>query len=147
MSEKSLLEKLKDLLSLSRFRRPASESEPTPRRQSSVTVEREPAEDADVESASEEESASTTPSEKEEEEASAETVSDEESARKTPSTTADTAPVDDIKGIGPTYAERLEAAGISTVDDLAASDAGTVSEAADASETRATEWIERAQNR
>jgi len=54
------------------------------------------------------------------------------------------AAVDEIKGIGPTYAERLEAAGIETVADLAASDAATVAEAAQASEGRAADWVERA---
>lgn len=54
------------------------------------------------------------------------------------------AAVDGIKGIGPTYAERLEAAGIETVADLAASDVATVAEAAQASEGRVTDWIERA---
>ena len=54
--------------------------------------------------------------------------------------------VEEIKGIGPTYAERLEAAGIGTVADLAASDATTVAEAAETGENRAGEWVERAQD-
>jgi predicted flap endonuclease-1-like 5' DNA nuclease len=54
------------------------------------------------------------------------------------------ASVQEIKGIGPTYTERLEAAGIETVADLAASDAATVAEAAEATEGRAADWIERA---
>jgi predicted flap endonuclease-1-like 5' DNA nuclease len=53
--------------------------------------------------------------------------------------------VEEIKGIGPTYAERLEAAGIETVADLAASDAATVAEAAETSEGRAADWVDRAQ--
>jgi polyhydroxyalkanoate synthase len=54
--------------------------------------------------------------------------------------------VEEIKGIGPTYAERLEAAGIGTVADLAASDATTVAEAAETGENRAGDWVERAQD-
>jgi predicted flap endonuclease-1-like 5' DNA nuclease len=54
--------------------------------------------------------------------------------------------VDSIRGIGPTYAGRLESAGIETVADLAAADAGTVAEAAETSESRATDWIEQAQS-
>ncbi|MEF8908490.1 MAG: helix-hairpin-helix domain-containing protein, partial [Haloarculaceae archaeon] len=56
-------------------------------------------------------------------------------------------PVDSINGIGPTYAERLEAAGIETVGDLAAADPGTVAEAAEAAESRATDWVEQARVR
>ena len=56
-------------------------------------------------------------------------------------------PVDSINGIGPTYAERLEAAGIGTVGDLAAADTETVAEAAEAAESRVTGWVEQAQDR
>jgi polyhydroxyalkanoate synthase len=55
--------------------------------------------------------------------------------------------VDSINGIGPTYAERLEAAGIGTVEDLAATDVETVAEAAETAESRVTDWVEQAQNR
>lgn len=55
-------------------------------------------------------------------------------------------PVDSINGIGPTYAERLEAAGIETVGDLAAADVETVADAAEAAESRATDWVEQAQH-
>jgi predicted flap endonuclease-1-like 5' DNA nuclease len=56
-------------------------------------------------------------------------------------------PVDSINGIGPTYAERLEAAGIETVGDLATADIGTVADAAEAPESRVTGWLEQARNR
>lgn len=56
-------------------------------------------------------------------------------------------PVEEITGIGPTYASRLEAAGIETVADLAAADVGTVAEAADTAESRASDWIEQARDR
>ncbi len=55
--------------------------------------------------------------------------------------------VDDIKGIGPTYSERLGDAGIETVADLAAADAETVAETAETSVSRADGWIDRAQDR
>jgi len=55
-------------------------------------------------------------------------------------------PVDEITGIGPTYAERLGEAGIKTVGDLAAVDAETVADAAQASESKASDWIDRAKN-
>ncbi|SDF30896.1 class III poly(R)-hydroxyalkanoic acid synthase subunit PhaC [Halorientalis regularis] len=50
--------------------------------------------------------------------------------------------VDTVNGIGPTYAERLEAAGIETTADLAAADAATVAEAAEVSASRAQDWID-----
>ncbi len=56
-------------------------------------------------------------------------------------------PVDSINGIGPTYAERLEAAGIETVGDLAVADLGTVADAAEAPESRVTGWLEQANAR
>ncbi|WP_302082360.1 helix-hairpin-helix domain-containing protein [Salinibaculum rarum] len=54
--------------------------------------------------------------------------------------------VEEIKGIGPTYAERLESIGIETVADIAAADPAEVAEAAQAGENRATDWVERAQD-
>jgi polyhydroxyalkanoate synthase len=88
-----------------------------------------------------------------------ETRADEPAEPAEPETTAEPAepdepegsdseePVDSINGIGPTYAERLEAAGIGTVEDLAATDAETVAEAAETAESRVTDWVEQAQNR
>jgi predicted flap endonuclease-1-like 5' DNA nuclease len=60
--------------------------------------------------------------------------------------TAESPPVEEIKGIGPTYSERLGEAGIETVADLAAADAETVAEAAKSSVSRAEDWIERARD-
>jgi len=51
----------------------------------------------------------------------------------------------DVKGIGKTYAARLEAAGIETPGDLATTGAAEVAEAAGVSEDRASEWIQQAQ--
>jgi len=56
-------------------------------------------------------------------------------------------PVEEITGIGATYADRLEAAGIETVADLADSDVSTVVEAAQATESRVQDWLDQARNR
>ena len=60
---------------------------------------------------------------------------------------AGSVPVQDIKGIGPAYAERLTDAGVGTVADLAAADADQLSEAIDVSAKRIGRWIERAKER
>lgn len=52
--------------------------------------------------------------------------------------------VEEIKGIGPAYAERLASIGIETVDDLAGADAAEVAEGASVGEKRAATWIDRA---
>lgn len=52
--------------------------------------------------------------------------------------------VDQIKGIGPAYAERLGEIGIETVADLAAADAEEVAERTSVSEKRVGRWIDRA---
>ncbi|ELY61150.1 DUF4332 domain-containing protein [Natronolimnohabitans innermongolicus] len=56
-------------------------------------------------------------------------------------------PVDSIKGIGPAYADRLTAAGVETVADLAAADAADLAEQTDVSEKRIQGWIDRAEVR
>lgn len=53
-------------------------------------------------------------------------------------------PVDTIDGIGPAYAERLEAAGVGTVGELAAADPSRLAADTDISEKRVTDWVERA---
>lgn len=50
------------------------------------------------------------------------------------------APVAEIRGIGPTYSERLTEVGIETVADLAAADTEAVAAAAQVSESRASDW-------
>jgi len=52
--------------------------------------------------------------------------------------------VEEIKGIGPAYAERLAALDIETVGDLAGADAAAVAEGASVGEKRAATWIDRA---
>jgi predicted flap endonuclease-1-like 5' DNA nuclease len=54
---------------------------------------------------------------------------------------------DVLEGIGPAYADRLAGAGVETVADLQAADAGSLAEDADISESRLERWIERARNR
>lgn len=54
--------------------------------------------------------------------------------------------VEQITGIGPTFGERLEAAGIETVGDLAGEDAETIAEAAGTHESRVQDWLQQARN-
>lgn len=55
--------------------------------------------------------------------------------------------VHEVKGIGPTYSDRLGTAGVETVADLAAADPEAVADAAKVSVSRAENWIERARSR
>ena len=52
--------------------------------------------------------------------------------------------VETIDGIGPTFAERLRAAGVETVADLAEYDAAELADLAETNESRASEWLEQA---
>ena len=52
--------------------------------------------------------------------------------------------LEEIKGIGPAYADRLRNAGIDTAEELAEADGAAVGEEIDVSEDRVVEWIERA---
>ena len=54
---------------------------------------------------------------------------------------------DAIDGIGPTYAERLHAAGLGTVDALADADPETVADAAEIGVSRAEDWRSQAKSR
>ncbi len=47
-----------------------------------------------------------------------------------------------VNGIGPAYASRLNEAGITTLDDLAAATAADVAEAANTTESAAAGWID-----
>jgi predicted flap endonuclease-1-like 5' DNA nuclease len=55
-----------------------------------------------------------------------------------------TAPVTELKGIGPTYSDKLASADIETVSELAGADAAAIAEETDLSESRITGWIEKA---
>jgi polyhydroxyalkanoate synthase len=50
--------------------------------------------------------------------------------------------VDTVTGIGPTYAERLQAEGIETVVDLAEADPETVADIAQTSQSRVKDWLD-----
>lgn len=131
-----LLQKLKAALGLGGGDRRRTEPE--------VTVERRPSsesEDADEEAPRAPQSASVAG---EDEPSPAVHRVDEDGGADQDGATAN---VQDITGIGPTYAERLAAAGIETVADLAEADAGSVSEAAETSQSRARDWIEQARDR
>jgi polyhydroxyalkanoate synthase len=52
--------------------------------------------------------------------------------------------IEAIDGIGPTYADRLRAAGIDSLARLADADVETVAEAAEVSESRARDWVDQA---
>ena len=54
-------------------------------------------------------------------------------------------PLDSIKGIGPSYAERLENAGIGSVSELAAADPEALAGETGLSEKRISRWVDRAQ--
>lgn len=83
----------------------------------------------------------------------------QEPAQGTPTDDSDTAPdhdegggeavesVDVIDGIGPAYSERLAAANVATVEDLAAANAQTLADETDISPARLERWIDRAQQR
>lgn len=59
----------------------------------------------------------------------------------------DDADLEDIKGIGPTYADRLRDAGIASIRDLSSADAEALAGETEISETRLATWIERARVR
>jgi predicted flap endonuclease-1-like 5' DNA nuclease len=71
-----------------------------------------------------------------------ETAADSDSAG--PVTDRSTEPVETITGIGPAYGGRLAECGIETVGELAAADAADVAEGIDVSESRVSDWVERA---
>lgn len=56
-------------------------------------------------------------------------------------------PVDDIKGIGSAYADRLAGAGVNTVEDLADADPAALAADTDLGEGRISTWIEQARAR
>ncbi len=54
-----------------------------------------------------------------------------------------TTPVSDVDGIGPTYTERLNQAGIATIEDMGCCKASEIAEYADVSESRARNWLQK----
>ncbi|QLH80277.1 helix-hairpin-helix domain-containing protein [Halosimplex pelagicum] len=61
-----------------------------------------------------------------------------------PTDPAPDAELEDIKGIGPTYAERLREAGVDGVAGLAESDAAALADETDIAESRVENWVEQA---
>lgn len=158
MSAKSILQKIKRVFGLSQ---PAgTEAESAGETQADVTVEREPDSGGGGASAS---AAGTTvesdaaaggtgtdtetgpAGDHSPPEAGIEDDSEPEVADDQPDAAGES--VDAIKGIGPTYSDRLSDAGIETIGDLADAEAAAVAEAAKTGETKAGSWIERARNR
>ena len=172
MSAKSLLQKIKQVIGLSGGG--DADAEPTESGGTEVTIEREPdrespgtedngdtdratasgttetgATDAtagSADTATERASADTAT-----EQASADTATEQASADTADDATEESGPGSEptnaIKGIGPTYSERLGEAGIETVADLADSDPETVADAAKTGESKAMSWIDRANDR
>lgn len=139
MSARSLIQKIKQIVGLSDGSGSESDTSPSVTDETDVTVEREPetadeiaVEDTSVTAVEDEE---TTDGDGE----STDTAETDESP--------DGESVEKIKGIGPTYRDRLSEAGLGTVPKLAESDPATVAEVAQTSEGRAEEWIKRAKNR
>lgn len=62
-------------------------------------------------------------------------------------TPTDDTPLEEIKGIGPTYGTRLREAGIDTIAALADADAAALAGRTDIAETRLATWIDRARAR
>jgi polyhydroxyalkanoate synthase len=58
--------------------------------------------------------------------------------------TFDDTDLDQVRGIGPAYAERLRSAGVNTVSELAAADAGTLADRVDVAVSRVADWIDNA---
>jgi polyhydroxyalkanoate synthase len=73
---------------------------------------------------------------------SVEADSEETDAEGTPATAEQTRSVLAISGIGPTYADRLEEAGIETVADLRSYDPQLIAAVTDAPQSRAADWLD-----
>lgn len=73
-----------------------------------------------------------------------EDVSADEPTSDTETESAAGTSVEEIKGIGPAYGERLAESGVETVADLAASDAEEIAEETDVPRSRVEDWVERA---
>ena len=140
-----LLQKLKSVLGMDGSDRSRRRADPD------VTVEREPSTaseqavkgngPSDAPRAPRSANAASADEEPADVEAAAEEVAETEEVVE-----GDSPAVEEVNGIGPTYAERLEAAGIATVADLAASEVATVADAAQTNESRVEDWIQQAKD-
>ncbi|WP_256298663.1 helix-hairpin-helix domain-containing protein [Haloarchaeobius salinus] len=144
-----LLKKLKSLFGLD------DGSQPESSRDVGVTVEKERQAGATAESTSNgDDDGSTTAHATDEPSAEVADEPTEETTESEPESDADdgedeeeSAPVKEIKGIGPAYADRLGSVGIETIADLADADPESVAAETEISETRVTEWVKRAKAR
>lgn len=73
------------------------------------------------------------------------TDTDGQSSSSTETPSRSTRSLESVKGIGPTYSERLKEAGIQNVGDLADSNATTVASAANVSESVSQKWVHAAE--
>lgn len=131
-----LLDKIKSFLGQDDAGQPAPGHESTGAEdRTSVTVEREPT--AETEARADVETEATIKG--------MDTGSESAPETDEPDTGSDDSdPVEAIKGIGSTYADRLAGVGIETVADLLSADLESVAEEADISQSRLETWQERA---
>lgn len=69
----------------------------------------------------------------------------EEAVKGTETDAGTDAALEDVKGIGPAYADRLRDAGVESVADLASADAGELAAESDIAESRIENWIDQAE--
>lgn len=146
MSARSILQKIKQVIGLSGAG--DGEGEPAESGRTEVTIEREPDRDSSETEAGDSTGKATASG-------TAGAGATDAAAEQASTDTADATegsgpgsePTNAIKGIGPTYSERLGEAGIETVADLADADSETVADAAKTGESKAMSWIERANGR
>ncbi len=136
---------------------PTTESEPTAEETAEPEPEAEPEPPADA--AETAETAGTEGVDEAEETVETDEADDEaviEEAESAETEPAETEPeqtgaaaesVDTIKGIGPSYAEKLSNAGVETVGDLASADADALGDETELSSKRIAGWIEQADAR
>lgn len=80
------------------------------------------------------------------EESTEPSITESETHESEPTVTDETPsdPVDSIKGIGPSYAEKLSESGVTTVDELADANPESLAEQTGIAETRIQNWIDQA---
>ena len=76
--------------------------------------------------------------------ADADGTSESDESKPAPTEPAPDAELEDIKGIGPAYGERLREAGIEGIGDLADADAAALAAETDIAESRVADWVEQA---
>lgn len=170
----TLLDRLKSLLGMSRSKDPASEvdvtverereepesgerpvAEPTDAAGSTESIVNEDAAAEDPETAAEPAEAASSgdeivdadPDADDDEAVDAESDEDGDESGSDDPSAHETVDVEEIKGIGPAYADELAAAGVESVDDLAAADAGELADVTGLGESRVERWIDRANDR